>query len=204
MTLTTGQDEQVTEFRVGTVNDLLLAAKGGTTDSAADAKRFKSLALAGGVSSAVLALALVVVLITGTGSKSSSKSSTTATTLAPLAAPANYNAVTLPFATAQAAGLKQGQYVTIAGQSRDQTRTIEVPGCLLLAVTTTQSAPVTKGIAPTASTTLSIAVPKDKFADFNNLDRKNLTVAVEGSSPSTAPPATQPPATQPATTPPSS
>ena len=88
MALGTMPKEQVTEFRAGTVNDLLVAAKRSKTQAADDAKRWKSLAMGGGISSALLAVALVVVQITGTGSKSSDKSaSTTATTEAPIQAP---------------------------------------------------------------------------------------------------------------------
>ena len=204
MTLTTGQDEQVTEFRVGTVNDLLLAAKGGTTDSAADVKRFKSLALAGGVSSAVLALALVVVLITGTGSKSSSKSASTTATTAPLATPAGFNAPTLTLQPAQANGLHQGDHVILSGPNRDGTGSITIPGCLLLGLTETKNTPANKNLPATVTITATIGVPQDRFQDFGNMDQRYRTIAVQGGTAPTAPAATQPPATQPATTPPSS
>jgi hypothetical protein len=205
MTLTTGQDEQVTEFRVGTVNDLLIAAKGGTTDASGEVKRFKSLALAGGVSSAVLALALVVALISGTGSKSSSKSgSTTGTTLAPLPAPPGTAAPSISIPGAQAEGLKQGDHISISGPSRDGTATITIADALILSLVTQTNTTISKSLPASVTTTARVAIPKDKFQDFGNIDQRKLTIALQSSTPSTAPPATQPPATQPATTPPSS
>src|SRR5439155_22519690 len=107
------QEEQVTEFRAGTVNDLLVAAKGGSTPAADDAKRWKSLAMGGGVSSAVLALALVVVLITGTGSKSGGKTTSTTAPVALLAQPPNTFTQTFTVNETQApAGIKAGDTVT--------------------------------------------------------------------------------------------
>jgi hypothetical protein len=211
VTVTTGQEEQVTEFRVGTVNDLLIAAKGGTIDSAGDAKRFKSLALAGGVSSAVLALALVVVLITGTGtgSKSSTKSaSTTASTQKPLTLPPDTGAQPVTIPSALVSTVTQGSYVNITGTNRTDLSDVKIVNALVIAVTTETKPGLTKDAPSQTSTTAVVAIPNSQQAAFGAIDPKTLKVfASSGPSasttapPTTQPPATQPPATQPATTP---
>ena len=203
MTLT---EEQVTEFRTGTVNDLLLAAKGGTTDTAGEAKRFKSLALAGGVSSAVLALALVVVLITGTGSNSNTKStSNTATTLKPLDAPPGTSGTLVTIPESQASFVKQGGYVTIAGSDRNDGTDIKIQDALVLAVTTTTKAGATKDSPPQTSTMAQLAIPNDQLSALPRIDAKSFRVFISsGPSATTTTATTSPAATQPATTPPSS
>jgi len=203
VTITTGQEEQVTEFRVGTVNDLLLAAKGGTTDSAGEAKRFKSLALAGGVSSAVLALALVVVLIAGTGSKNSSKSaSTTLTTEAPIQAPPDTSAYPVTVPTAQVSSLHPGTHVTVTGRNFNTNDVVTIENAVILSVVTETKPTVLKGAAPTVTATVQVAIPNNRVADYTAIDPKSKQLAVTTASASTTtPPTTQPPATQPATTP---
>jgi hypothetical protein len=202
-------EEQVTEFKAGTVNDLLVAAKGGTTPAADDAKRWKSLAMGGGVSSAVLALALVAVLITGTGSKSngSKAASTTASTQPLLALPPDTGASAVQIPPAQAASVHQGSYLNITGYLHsDPTVKVEILNALVLAVTTETKA--VKDAAPIVTTTAQVAIPNSQQSDLGGIEGRSLRIFVTSgpttTTATTAPPATQPPATQPATTPPSS
>lgn len=208
MALGTMPEEQVTEFRAGTVNDLLVAAKGGTTPAADDAKRWKSLAMGGGISSALLAVALVVVLITGTGSKSSStkSASTTASTQPPLALPPDTGASAVVIPTAQAASVHQGSYLNITGYLHsDPSVKVEILNALVIAVSTETKA--VKDGPSVVTTTAQVAIPNSQQSDLGGIEGKSQRIFVtSGPSPTTAttaPPATQPPATQPATTPPS-
>jgi hypothetical protein len=199
-------EEQVTEFRAGTVNDLLVAAKGGTTPAADDAKRWKSLAMGGGISSALLAVALVVVLITGTGSKSSDKSaSTTATTEAPIQAPPGTATYPISVASSQVGSLHPGTHVTITGQNLNTDAVVTIDNAVVLSIFTETKPAAAKGASPTVNSTAQVAIPKDRVTDYTSINPKTKQMAVTTASPdTTAPPATQPPATQPATTPPSS
>jgi len=197
-------EEQVTEFRAGTVNDLLLAAKGGTTDSAGEAKRFKSLALAGGVCSAVLALALVVVLLTGTGSKSDTKAaSTTGTTLKPLDAPFGTSGTNVTIPENQAAFVKQGGYVTIAGNDRNDGTDIKIQDALVLSVMTVTKPGATKDSPPQITTQAQVAIPNEQLSALGRIEAKSFRVFISN-GPTTTTATTSPPATQPATAPPSS
>lgn len=201
MALGTMPEEQVTEFKAGTVNDLLVAAKGGTTPGADDAKRWKSLAMGGGVSSAVLALALIVVLITGTGSKSSgAKTTTTTAPLALLEKPAD--SFDVPFSVSEAlapAGINRGDTVTLAGNNMNDQTPIAIHDVFVRGVSTqTKDSPVAG--QPKITTMLyQLAVPNAQQPAYLLLSPKNRQL-LGGGGPST----TQPPATQPATTPPSS
>jgi hypothetical protein len=206
--LGTMPEEQVTEFRAGTVDDLLVAAKGGATPAADDAKRYKSLAMGAGASSLVLALALVVVLITGAGGKSDTKSdSTTATTVKPLDAPPGTSGTPVVIPSAQASSVKQGGYLTIAGNNRIDGAEIKIQDALVLAVNTETKPGATKDSPPTTVTTAQVAIPNDQLNAYANIDPKSQKVFVT-SGPSatttTAPPATTPPPADPATTTPSS
>ena len=208
MALGTMPEEQVTEFRAGTVDDLLVAAKGGTTPAADDAKRWKSLAMGAGVSSAVLAVALVVLLITGTGKKSDTESaSTTVSTMTPLDAPPNTSGTAVVIPNAQAGSVKQGGYLTIAGSNRNDGTEIKIADALVLAVSTETKPGPTKDSPPTTITTAQVAIPNDQQSAFANIDPKSQRVffnSAPSATATTAPPATSPPATEPATTTPSS
>ena len=88
MTLMSRAEDDAVEFRAGTLNDLLEAAKGGRPQTSADVQRYRSLAIGGGVSSALLAVALIIVLLTGRGGKGNAEAAgTTTTTMAPIPAP---------------------------------------------------------------------------------------------------------------------
>ena len=208
MALGTMPEEQVTEFRAGTVDDLLVAAKGGATPAGDDAKRYKSLAMGAGVSSAVLALALVVVLIMGTGKKDEKESaSTTATTVKPLDAPLNTSGTAVVIPSAQAGSVKQGGYLTIAGSNRNDGTEIKIQDALVLAVSTEERPGATKDSPPSTITTAEVAIPNDQQSAFANMDQKSQRVffnSAPSATTTTSPPATSPPATEPATTTPSS
>jgi hypothetical protein len=206
--LGTMPEEQVTEFKAGTVDDLLVAAKGGATPAADDAKRYKSLAMGAGVSSLVLALALVVVLITGAGGKSDTKSeSTTATTMKPLDAPPGTSGTGVPIPSTQAGIVKQGGYLTIAGNNRLDGAEIRVQDALVLAVNTETRPGATKDLPSTTNTIATVAIPIDQQSAYASIDAKTLRIffsSAPSATTTTAPPATSPPATEPATTTPSS
>jgi hypothetical protein len=205
--LGTLQEEQVTEFRAGTVNDLLVAAKGGSTPAAGDAKRWKSLAMGGGVSSAVLALALVVVLITGTGSKSSNKTTTTTAPVALLDRPANtFDAQPFTINETQAPpGISRGDTVTLAGASSADGSPLTITNVFVRGISTQTSASPVAGQPKVTTKTYQLAIPLAEQQQYLQLSPKNRQL-LGGSAPATtAPPSTTaPPATQPATTPPSS
>ena len=161
MALGTMPEEQVTEFRAGTVNDLLVAAKGGTTPAADDAKRWKSLAMGGGISSVLLAVALVVVLITGTGSKSSDKSaSTTATTEAPIQAPPGTATYPIAVASSQVGSLHPGTHVTITGQNLNTDAPVTIDNAVVLSIFTETRPAVSKGALPTVNSTAQVDDPE--------------------------------------------
>ena len=206
MTLT---EEQVTEFRTGTVNDLLLAAKGGTTDTAGEAKRFKSLALAGGVCSAVLALALVFVLITGTGSKSGGSTTTTTAPLPLLEKPADmFDAQPFIVQESQAPlGIQRGDRVTLAGVTAEGTP-VAIHNVFVRGVLTETKDSQIAGQPKTVNKVYQIAVPnadQNTYLSLSPKMRQLLGGGGGGETTTTAPATTQPPpATQPATTPPSS
>jgi hypothetical protein len=190
-------EEQVTEFRAGTVDDLLVAAKGGATPAADDAKRYKSLAMAAGISSAVLALALVVVIVTGTGDKGGSKSeSTTATTEAPFAPPPDTSSYFIPVDAALAGTLHPGTHVTVTGRNQSTDAVVTIEGVVLSTATKTDP-PLSKGGAPRVSATSQVAIPNNRVADYTGIEARTRQLAVTTAAPTT----TAPPATQPATTP---
>ena len=170
-------EDDAVEFRAGTLNDLLEAAKGGRPQTSADVQRYRSLAIGGAVSSALLAVALVAVLLTGVGGKGGSKgqaeaTGTTTTTVAALPAPPGMPTFRVPLdANRVPSGLKPCARIGFT----DGQATIE--NALILAVNRE-----TRVIAGISSTTviLDVAVPAESRGTMTQLLANRPTLQTFG------------------------